>query len=132
MQVYTIGQLAKEANVNLATVRYYERRGLLPEPPRNPSGHRQYSRDDLRRIKFIKSTQTLGFSLHEVSDLLSMRAAPGGTCRDVRQRIKSKLTDVEEKIAALQKIKGVLQNLETTCPGSGPLSGCPILSALDK
>jgi len=132
MPFYTIGQLAGEAGVNLATVRYYERRGLLPKPPRTPSGHRQYVDEDLKRIRFIKSTQALGFSLSEIAELLSMRVAAGGTCKDVRQRIESKLSDIEGKIAALQKMKKVLQNLKSSCPGTGPLNDCPILSALDK
>ncbi len=132
MPFYTIGQLAKEAGVNLATVRYYERRGLLREPPRTPSGHRQYSDDDLKRIRFIKSTQALGFSLTEIAELLSMRVTADGTCRDVRQRIEDKLSDIEDKIAALQKIKKALQNLERSCPGAGPLDDCPILAALDR
>ena len=131
MRFYTIGQLAGEAGVNLTTVRYYERRGLLREPPRTPSGHRQYTDDDLKRVRFIKSTQALGFSLAEIAELLAVRNVSGGSCRDVRQRIAAKLSDVEEKIAALQKIKSVLQNLETSCPGAGPLSDCPILAALD-
>lgn len=88
MRVYTIAQLAQAAHVNPATVRYYERRGLLPEPPRNPSGHRQYAPGDLQRLRFIKSTQVLGFSLQEVSDLLSIKAEAGGSCRDVRQCIQ--------------------------------------------
>jgi MerR family mercuric resistance operon transcriptional regulator len=132
MQFYTISQLAREAEVKIATVRYYERRGLLREPPRTPSGHRQYSGDDLRRIRFIKSTQALGFSLAEIADLLSMRVAGDGTCRDIRQRIEDKLADIEGKIAALQEIKRALQNLERSCPGAGPLNDCPILAALDK
>jgi MerR family mercuric resistance operon transcriptional regulator len=63
MQKLTIGQLAKQANVNLETIRYYERRGLIPEPPRSVSGYRQYSADDLQRTRFIKRAQALGFSL---------------------------------------------------------------------
>ncbi len=132
MRFYTIGQLAREAGVNLATVRYYERRGLLRKPPRTPSGHRRYSDDDLGRMRFIRSTQSLGFSLAEIQELLSMRVAAGGTCRDVRRRIEDKLSDIEEKIAALQKIKKALQDLERSCPGAGPLDDCPILVALDK
>ena len=132
MRFYTIGQLAREAGVNLSSVRYYERRGLLRKPPRTPSGHRQYNDDDLKRIRFIKSTQALGFSLAEIEELLSMRVAADGTCKDVRQRIEGKLSDIEGKIAALQKIKKVLQNLKTSCPGAGPMNDCPILAVLDQ
>jgi MerR family mercuric resistance operon transcriptional regulator len=132
MGIYRIGQLAKKANVNLETIRYYERRGLLLEPPRNKSGHRQYSIKDLRRTEFIKRTQSLGFSLQEISDLLSLKVEPDKTCADVQQRVKSKLIDIEEKIETLQRMKEVLQRLETNCPGKGPLNECPILETLDK
>lgn len=77
MQFYTIGQLAREAGVNLSSVRYCERRGLLPKPPRTPGGHRQYADEDLKRVWFIKSTQALGFSLAEIAELLSIRVAAG-------------------------------------------------------
>jgi MerR family mercuric resistance operon transcriptional regulator len=131
METLTIGQLAKKANVNLETIRFYERRGLLPEPPRNKSGHRQYSVKDLRRTEFIKRTQSLGFSLKEISDLLSLRVESGNTCGDVKQRVKAKLIDIEEKIETLQRMKEVLLRLETNCPGKGPLNECPILETLD-
>ena len=132
MGTFTIGHLAKRANVNLETIRFYERRGLLPEPPRNKSGHRQYSIQDLRRTEFIKRTQSLGFSLKEISDLLSLRVESGKTCKDVKQRVKAKLIDIEEKIETLQRMQEVLQRLETDCPGKGPLNECPILETLDQ
>jgi Hg(II)-responsive transcriptional regulator len=131
MEIFTIGQLAKQANVNLETIRFYERKGLLPEPPRNKSGHRQYSIKDLRRTEFIKRTQSLGFSLQEISDLLSLRVESGKTCGDVKLRVKAKLVDIEEKIETLQKMREVLLRLETNCPGKGPLNECPILETLD-
>lgn len=131
MEIFTIGQLAKKANVNLETIRFYERKGLLPEPPRNRSGHRQYSNKDLRRTEFIKRTQSLGFSLQEISDLLSLRVESGKTCGDVKLRVKAKLIDIEEKIETLQKMREVLLRLETNCPGKGPLNECPILETLD-
>jgi MerR family copper efflux transcriptional regulator len=131
MEIFTIGQLAKNANVNLETIRFYERRGLLPEPPRNKSGHRQYSIKDLRRTEFIKRTQSLGFSLKEISDLLSLSVESGKTCGDVKQRVKAKLIDIEEKIETLQRMREVLLRLETNCPGKGPLNECPILETLD-
>ena len=131
MEIYSVGQLAKKANVNIETIRYYERRGLLPEPLRNKSGHRQYSIKDLRRTKFIKRTQSLGFSLNEISDLLSLKMEPGKTCADVKQRVKSKLKDIEEKMKTLQRMRTVLLELETNCPGKGPLNECPILETLD-
>ena len=112
METFTIGQLAKRANVNLETIRFYERRGLLPEPPRNKSGHRQYSNKDLRRTEFIKRTQSLGFSLQEISDLLLLRVKSGKTCGDVKLRVKAKLIDIEEKIETLQQGIGDRQSAD--------------------
>ena len=132
MKKLSIGELARQANVNIETIRYYERRGLISEPPRNKSGHRQYSVKDLRRTEFIKRIQSLGFSLQEISDLLSLRVESGRTCSDVKQRVKAKLIDIEEKIETLQRMKKVLQSLETNCPGTGPLNECPILETLEK
>jgi len=130
METFSIGQLAKRANVNLETIRFYERRGLLPEPPRNKSGHRQYSIIDLRRTEFIKRTQSLGFSLQEIIDLLSCKVESGKTCGDVKKRVKAKLIDVEEKIKALKSMREVLQRLAADCPGKGSLNDCPILETL--
>jgi MerR family mercuric resistance operon transcriptional regulator len=101
VETFTTGQLAKKANVNIETIRFYERKGLLPEPFRNKSGHRQYSIKDLRRTEFIKNTKSLGFSLQEISDLLSIRVEPDKTCADVKRRVKSKLIDIEGKIETL-------------------------------
>jgi MerR family mercuric resistance operon transcriptional regulator len=132
MERLTIGQLAKKANVNLETIRYYERRGLLPAPPRNKSGHRRYSDKDLKRTIFIKQTQALGFSLKEISDLLSLKTESGKTCHDVKQKVKAKLIDVEEKIETLQRMRQILIKLKNSCPGQGSLDECPILEALDQ
>jgi MerR family copper efflux transcriptional regulator len=131
METFTIGQLAKRANVNLETIRFYERRGLLPEPPRNKSGHRQYFFKDLRRTEFIKRTQSLGFSLQEIFDLLSFKVESDKTCGDVKKKVKAKLIDVEEKIKTLKRMREVLQRLEADCPGKGSLNECPILETLD-
>lgn len=131
MQTFTIGQLARKANVNIETIRFYERRGLLPDPPRNKSGHRQYSIKDLKRTEFIKRTQSLGFSLKEISDLLSLRAESGKTCGDVKLSVRAKLIDIDEKIERLQRMKEVLQRLVTICPGKGTLNECPILETLE-
>jgi len=132
METLTTGQLAKQANVNLETIRYYERRGLLPEPPRNDSGHRRYPLDALRRTDFIKRTQSLGFSLNEIPDLLSLRVGTGATCADVKTRVKTKIKDVQEKIADLKEIEQALGRLADKCSGKGPVGQCPILEGLYK
>ena len=132
MQPYTIGQLAKAANVNLETIRYYERRGLIPEPPRNFSGHRQYSDDAVMRTKFIKRSQALGFTLKEISEILSLRMEPGTTCGDIKSRVEAKIVDVEQKIADLKKIRGALLQMVGKCTGKGPVGECPILESLNR
>lgn len=131
MSVLSIGQLAKAAQVNLETIRYYERRGLLPEPPRNQSGHRQYPIAALVRTIFIKKAQSLGFSLVEIEELLSLRVAIGSTCGDVKHRVQTKIDEVDRKISELQRIRGALDVLAERCTGMGPVGQCPILEALD-
>jgi MerR family mercuric resistance operon transcriptional regulator len=131
MEKLSIGQLAKQANVNLETIRYYERRGLISEPPRSESGYRQYSADDLQRTKFIKRAQALGFSLKEIAELLSLRVEPDTTCGDVKARVETKIEDVEQRIADLEQIKGALLRLSKKCTGTGPASRCPILEELN-
>lgn len=130
MKSLTIGQLARQAQVNVETVRYYERRGLMPEPPRRESGYRQYSEPDVARIRFIKRAQTLGFTLKEISELLSLRVDPKTTCGDVKGRAEVKIANVEEKIRDLQRMKKALIKLTASCRGRGPTSKCPILEML--
>ncbi|MCK5656361.1 MAG: MerR family transcriptional regulator [Syntrophobacteria bacterium] len=131
METLSIGQLAKKAEVNIQTVRYYERRGLLPDPPRRESGYRQYSLSDLARLRFIKHAKELGFSLRETMELLTLRVDPNTTCTNVKKRAEAKLVDVEDKILALQRIKEALTHLVGLCRGRGPTSECPILEALE-
>lgn len=132
MKSLTIGQLAKKAQVNVETIRYYERRGLLPEPPRRESGYRQYSESDLARIRFIKRAKELGFSLKEILELLSLRIDPKTTCADVKERAELKISDIEGKIRALQSMKRALTKLAALCRGRGPTSECPILEMLNS
>jgi len=132
MKSLTIGQLAKEAKVNVETVRYYERRGFMPEPPRRESGYRQYSQDSVARIRFIKRAQELGFSLKEISELLSLRIDPDTTCGDIKKRAELKVTDIRGKIRTLQGMKRALAKLVSSCRGRGPTSECPILEMLDS
>src|SRR4051794_37191114 len=98
METLTIGQLAKRVGVNLETIRYYEREGLIPPPPRKSSGHRAYSASAVSRVRFIKRAQELGFSLAEIRELLHLRVAPAQLCTDVISQIDAKTREVEEKI----------------------------------
>ena len=131
MNILTVGQLAKKAQVNVETIRYYERRRLIPEPFRSESGYRHYSQDSIARIQFIKNAQELGFSLKEVSELLSLRVDPNTSCAEVKKMAEVKITDIQEKIHALQRIKEALTKLRASCQGRGPAGKCPILEALD-
>ena len=132
MTLMTIGRLAKHAGVNVETIRYYEREGLIGKPERRPSGYRQYQPDIVRRIRFIQRAKELGFSLREISGLLSLRVARGSTCTDVRARALSKMKDIDAKIEVLQGMRGALVRLSEACVGRGPVSECPILDALDR
>ncbi len=132
MDGLTIGDVAKRADVNIETLRYYERRGLVARPPRSTSNYRLYSEDTVRRVRFIKHAQELGFSLNEIQELLSLRAAPKARCADVRTRAVAKINDIEDRIRALLAMKKALAKLVTECSsGRAPLSDCPILDSLD-
>ncbi len=98
-------ELAKRGRINLQTIRYYERLGLLPKPPRSQSGYRQFPEAAPRRVRFIKRAQELGFSLKEIKELLALRVEPGKTRADVRQRAEAKIADIEGKIKSLRKTK---------------------------
>jgi MerR family copper efflux transcriptional regulator len=128
----TIGHLAKQAGVNLETVRYYERRGLLPKPPRSASGYRLFPTDSARRLRFIRRAQELGFSLKEIRELLSLRVSRTTTSRDIRARAEAKIADIDAKIRSLDSMKKTLRKLTTVCDGCAPLAECPILESLDS
>lgn len=127
----TIGRFAQEAGINLETVRYYERRGLLPKPPRTSSGYRLFSPEAKRRIKFIKRAQDLGFSLQEIHELLELRTSPRTSTGEVRRRAEAKIADIEGKIRTLGSMKKTLQKLAQSCSGCAPISQCSILESLD-
>ena len=131
MEALTTAEVAGQAGVNVQTVRYYERRGLLPEPPRRPSGYRQYDAAHVKRIRFIKRAQDLGFTLAEIDELLSLRAAPDASSRQVKRRTEEKIHEVDAKIRDLQQIRSTLVDLAAACDGHGTTGDCPILHALD-
>ncbi len=127
-----IGSVAKEAEVNIQTIRYYERRGLLPEPERTAANYRVYGGDSVRRVRFIKRAQELGFTLTEIKELLELRAAPRSCCEDVRERSEAKIKDIEEKVRTLEGMKKALSKLVRACSGRGPVTECPILDSMDS
>ena len=125
------GKLAELAGVNVETLRFYERKGLLPEPPRSPSGYREYPPDMVRRLKFIGRAKDLGFSLGEIKELLDLRVQQEVTCADMRVRAHDKLEDVRRKITELRRFERGLKRLMTSCSGRGLVSECAILDFLD-
>jgi MerR family mercuric resistance operon transcriptional regulator len=132
VEALTIGRLARLGGVNLETIRYYEREGLLPKPPRTEAGYRLFPSDTARRLRFIKRAQELGFSLSEIRDLLTLRMKPGTKREHIRSRAEAKITDIEQKIRALEAMKKTLRKMTERCDGCGPLSECPILESLDE
>ena len=128
----TIGSLAREAGVGVETVRFYERKGLMPAPPRTASGYRQYAPDAVHRLRFIRRAQGLGFTLHEISDLLELRVDEVGACGAVETRAREKLESVREKMGELQTIERALEGLVDACRAREPTGDCPILEELEE
>lgn len=131
MDRLTIGQLARAAGVRVATVRFYERRGLLAAPARSEAGYREYARDDAVRLVFIRRAQELGFSLAEVHDLLDLFGDPRTDCAAVKARAEAKLSDLAARLRDLRKVQRALARLAGRCRGRGPATTCPILRALE-
>lgn len=131
MKGLTRSQVAKSTGITLEAVRFYEREGMIQEPPRTAAGYRQYPEEVLPRIHFIKKAQGLGFSLPEIRELLCLRVDPQTTAADIRRRAEEKIDEIDAKIVALQQMRTALAQLTQTCHGLGPASECPILDALD-
>lgn len=133
MSRMTISKAAHAAGVGVETVRFYERQGLIEQPPRPANGgFRIYSQETVRRIRFIRQAQELGFSLREARDLLALRTDTTADAASVKQQARAKLADVEDKIERLEHIRTALYELLEACPGGGPLGGCSIIEALDQ
>lgn len=126
-----ISELASRCCVNVQTVRYYERRELLPDPRQGVDGYRDYDEADVERLRFVKEAQALGFTLKEIAELLALRAGRG-TARDVRERAREKLEGVRQKIDALRALERNLVRLVAGCSGNGPTSACPIINRLER
>jgi DNA-binding transcriptional MerR regulator len=125
-----IGALAKRAGVGIDTIRYYEKSGLLAPQGRLASGYRRYSELQLSRLRFIRRAQTLGFTLKDVRELLGLSKQ-----RDVarvKRAAERKLVEVQQRIAALERIRSGLAQLVSVCPGHGLAKECPILKALGE
>ncbi len=132
MRYLTIGKLARATGTSVETIRFYERSGLLPPARRRESGYREYTEEDVRRLRFIRRAKALGFSLREIKELLELRTSPTTTCEEVRHHAEAKIAAIEAKIAELQRVKQALEELAASCYGSEPQGECPILEALDR
>lgn len=126
-----IGDVAARAGVNIETLRYYERRGILRAPRRSAAGYREYPTDTVRLIRFIKRAQELGFTLDEIEELIALRETPERHRDQVRELAAAKLRDIDEKIARLRAIRGALSPLIDNCTCGADTVTCPILEALE-
>ena len=123
----TISQLAKELNINVETIRFYERKGIIQQPKKPASGYRHYSDDILQRIRFIKRAQELGFTLNEIEILLSLNKQ---SCETAQHLAEAKLKKVQEKIANLTHLEHALNTLLKQCKDKTDSINCPIIQSL--
>lgn len=131
MAAQTISKAAAAAGVHVETIRYYERRGLIARP-KAVGGYRIYPDGVVRRIRFIKRAQALGFSLKECKELLSLRSERDGVTAAMRARIERKTTEIDAKLKELRAMRKVLKQLSARCPGEGDSARCPILKSLEE
>lgn len=131
MEQMTRSEIAELTGIGRETLRYYEKRGIIPDPPRSSAGYRLYDKCYARRIRFIGRAQELGFTLKEIKELLELRVDPDTTCKAVKTRAENKIEDVATKIRDLQSIRQALIHLADSCSGQGPTSDCPILEAME-
>ena len=133
MRTTTIAKAARQAGVGIETIRFYERRGLIRQPLKPAAGgFRDYPPETVSRLRFIREAQDLGFSLDEIAELLSLRAAPKANCAQVQRRAEAKLAEVRRKIERLQGIGTALDRLIAACPGKGALGACSIIESLES
>ena len=127
----TIGQLAKSARVNLETVRYYERIGLIANPPRTGGGHRSYGQEAVKQLAFVRRARDLGFSIPDIRALLTLAAPGRNSCSEVKSVAKAHLVSVQTKLAGLVRLEAILSATIAQC-GEHPPPDCPVLDMLDS
>lgn len=130
MATLRTAEVAEQAGVNVETLRFYERKGILPEPPRRASGYREYPPETVERVRFIKRAQELGFSLREVQDLLELRETARAKAGRVRKVAAAKLEEIDHKIRDLEAMKKSLTELLCACDGQKTIASCPIIESL--
>lgn len=126
------GEVAAQADVNTQTLRYYERRGLLPEPGRTASGYRAYPPDAVRIVRFIKQAQRLGFTLDDIEELLHLAGGGPNSCESARAMAGAQIADLEGRIAELEGMRSALARLVATCERPRAQRECPVLVAIDR
>ncbi|MDQ7089453.1 MAG: MerR family transcriptional regulator [Methylococcales bacterium] len=126
----TIGKLAKKANINIETIRFYQQRGLISIPDKPSSGYRTYSDETLSKLLFIKQAKCLGFTLTEIQALLKLD--DGAHCSEAKLLAEQKLTIVKAKLDDLRQIKTTLENFIDQCPETDEINNCPLIQALKK
>ncbi|MEX2152711.1 MAG: MerR family transcriptional regulator [Gemmatimonadaceae bacterium] len=128
----TIGQVALAANVDVQTIRYYERRGFFPPARRTAAGYRQYGAEAVQRLRFIKHAQELGFSLAEIQELLALRVRNGAACSTVERKTRRKIELVDRRIRDLERLRTTLARLVDACHARRITEACPVLEALEE
>jgi len=129
----TIGKVAKRSGLAVETLRFYERRGLIEPRERTGAGYRLYDPAVLRRLRFVRRAQALGFSLDEIAELLALSDNPAESAAEVQRLTRAKIADIETRISDLRRMRDGLAALEARCPGHrGTTADCPILAALDR
>jgi Hg(II)-responsive transcriptional regulator len=129
-QSLTIGKLSKQADVSIDSIRFYERQGLLAAPDRTESNYRIYPSEAVKRLRFIKKAQKLGFSLREIQELLDLSQDPSASKADVKQKTVEKIEDIKKSLQDLSRMLKALEQLDESCDGHGSIGECPILKAL--
>jgi MerR family mercuric resistance operon transcriptional regulator len=125
----TRGDLARATGCNIETIRYYEKTGLLPDPPRSAAGYRIYSAAHATRLRFILRARELGFSMEDIRGLMGLDDGAAPTCAEVKERTKRHLADVRAKVADLRRIESVLAATASRCSGA-EVPNCPVLDAI--
>ena len=127
-----IGEVATNARVSVETLRYYERRGLLPEPERSAAGYRSYGADTVRRVHFVRHAQQLGFTLDEIADLLAMWEDSATSCEQVAGRAAATLKRIDAKMEQLARMRAALAQYVSACRARETLADCPLLVSLGR
>lgn len=130
MTLLRIGELAKRSGLGIETIRFYERKGLLDEPERRPSGYRQYDETVIARLLFIRRTKSLGFTLVEIKELLTLWFSPHTGCHHVREKAAQKLVEIDERLKSLKEMKRSLKKLTEQCQQRDSVEACPLFDGL--